>query len=291
MIGTAPPDHPNVPQSYHPACRQVMLISVITPVLNGGKTIGRTLQSLSIQRARFEHIVMDGGSQDATEKIVEQYRNAYAIDWCQAADAGVYDAVWKGMQRAKGDVLAWINADDFYMPWTLAVVQQVFERWPEVHWLTGIPSWYFEDSGLSVTSPYAPVYPQTLIRHGLYTGGRLGALQQESMFWRRSLWEKDPSALEDITRRYRYAADFHLWRHFARHARLYTVSAALACFTVSSDQLSGTFRSRYASESGASDSSFAVPAAGRLFNRIVATVRSGSVIRPSNVSRDVGNDV
>ena len=82
-------------------------ISIVTPVLNGAKTIERTLQSLSVQRADFEHIVMDGGSKDDTEVIVRSYENKYPVQWHSQPDKSIYEGVWNGMQRTGFPWSAW----------------------------------------------------------------------------------------------------------------------------------------------------------------------------------------
>jgi glycosyltransferase involved in cell wall biosynthesis len=254
------------------------MISIITPVLNGAKTIERTLKALSVQKADFEHIVQDGGSTDGTQDIVRQYSRIYPVRLCDEKDTGHFDALQRGMTKARGDVLAWINADDFYHPWTLATVQRVLAEHRDVHWITGIPAWYFEETGVSMVATSAQVYPRSWIRRGWFTKNRLGVLQQESMFWRRWLWER--SAPEDILRQYRYAAEFHLWKRFAEHAELRTVAAVLACFTISSSQISRKFAEAYARECGLADAGERRPWAGRIALRLWSQCRLGRVIRP-----------
>ena len=115
-------------------------ISVVTPVLNGARTIARLMESMQIQKANFEHIVMDGGSRDETETIVRSYEGRYNLKWHQKRDRSLYEGVWNGMSKATGDILCYLNADDQYLPWTLATVRAIFERYPEVEWITGIPN-------------------------------------------------------------------------------------------------------------------------------------------------------
>jgi glycosyltransferase involved in cell wall biosynthesis len=133
-----------------------MLISLVTPVLNGAATIERTLKSVCVQQGDFEHIVVDGGSTDATPEIVEQYQRIYPVRLVRKPDRSLYEGVWNGMQGARGDVLAYLNADDIYLPWTFGTVRSVMKYRPEVQWLTGIPSWYFENTGASMTNGFAP---------------------------------------------------------------------------------------------------------------------------------------
>jgi hypothetical protein len=229
---------------------------------------------------------MDGGSSDNTEILVEKFADKYPVKWHTQKDRTVFEGMWNGAERSSGDVMGTIFADDFYMPWTLAVVEHIFASRPDILWITGIPSWYLEDSCVSVTAPYAPVYSRSLIRRGWQVGGWLGGLQQESIFWRRSLWEKERSEIERILKTYRYAADFHLWRVFARHAKLHTVSSVLACFTISATQISTKFRRQYLEECGVDGDSFGIPLFAKAFNRLSASARYRQVIRPASIARD-----
>jgi glycosyltransferase involved in cell wall biosynthesis len=227
-----------------------MLISVVTPVLNGEKTIERTLRSLASQRADYEHIVMDGGSRDSTAAIVRRYESVYPVKWFSKPDRSVFEGLWNGLERINGDIIGNIFADDFYLPCTLATVKTVFEQHPEIDWITGIPSWHFEDTGVSATMPYAPVYIQKWIRAGYYAPTRLNPLQHESIFWRRSLWEKEKGNVRELMLKYRFAAEFHMWRRFATHTPLRTVCSNFACFSISAEQVSVKNRQKYLEECG-----------------------------------------
>jgi glycosyltransferase involved in cell wall biosynthesis len=260
-----------------------MLISVVTPVLNGARTIDRALRSLAVQEAEFEHIVMDGGSTDETEAIVRRYEPLYPVTWHSQRDNSIYEGLWNGFERSTGEVMGSIGADDFYLPSALATVSAVFERHPEVEWITGIPSWYLEESKVSRTAPYAPVFPQWMIRRGLASSRLLGWLQLESLFWRRSLWER--AKPYDILHRDKYAADFHLWRRFAEHARLRSVAAALSSFTISERQVSGRFRQHYLEEAAIRTKTMTPPAIGRVTLRLISTAMSGTVIDVADVNR------
>jgi len=260
-----------------------MIISIVTPVLNGARTIGRTLKSLSEQTGDFEHIVMDGGSTDETEAIVRRYEAKYPVQWHTQPDKTLYEGVWNGMQRTKGEIMGYINADDFYLPWTLATVRHIFDQNPGVDWITGIPSWYFEERLVAMTSPIAPVWPQWAIRRGLASTRLLGFPQQESIFWRRTLWEKaDP---EKLLKSHRYAADYHLWRRFAEFTPLRTVNTVFACFTISQNQISGKFRSKYLEECGIIGDSYEMGLPQRLLSRLIFNLSFNQILKVTTLSR------
>src|SRR5207302_6546791 len=114
-------------EALHEDCATFM-ISIITPTLNAASVLERNLSMMAKQQARFEHIVQDGGSQDGTVELVKRFETLYNVRVHQEADSGIYDAVAKGMSKAKGDILCWLGADDYYLPWALATVEAIFGR-------------------------------------------------------------------------------------------------------------------------------------------------------------------
>lgn len=92
-----------------------MKISIITACYNAADTLGETLDSVALQNySDIEHIIIDGGSTDETEKIVSEKGQRVAV-WKSEADQGVYDGMNKGLLHASGDVIGFLNADDVYM--------------------------------------------------------------------------------------------------------------------------------------------------------------------------------
>lgn len=106
-----------------------MKISVITVCLNSAKTIERTIQSVIKQfYDRLEYIIIDGGSTDGTVEIIKRYVDN--IDyWISEADDGLYDAMNKGIAKSTGEVIAFLNSDDWYKENTLAKVNSYFEKY------------------------------------------------------------------------------------------------------------------------------------------------------------------
>ena len=111
-------------------------ISLVTPSLNQGKFIEATIQSvLSQNYPNLEYLVMDGGSTDNTIEVLKRYSSQ--LKWVSEKDNGQTDAINKGMHTVSGDILAYLNADDLFLPGTLLRVAQLFMERPQVMWLTG----------------------------------------------------------------------------------------------------------------------------------------------------------
>lgn len=207
--------------------------------------IGDTIDSILNQKyPELEYIVIDGCSTDNTCNIVRSYGER-VTKLISEKDDGQYHAIQKGLDLATGDIMGWLNADDIYMPWTLSVVSEVFKKFPDVDWIIGLPSFLNERGQcISVHSSVAS-FPQKHIRNGWYRDYLAGCLQQESMFWRRSLWEK----VSGLDTTLSLAADFKLWVEFARYAELVPVAVPLAAFRKRPDmQRSSVDGDRYASE-------------------------------------------
>jgi glycosyltransferase involved in cell wall biosynthesis len=116
-------------------------ISVVTPSLNQGRFLPSCIRSVVDQAyADLEYLVVDGGSTDDSIATIKAHEASIAW-WVSEPDAGQYDALNKGFARATGDILAWLNADDVYLPWAFAVVAQVFKTLPEVEWISTVRPW------------------------------------------------------------------------------------------------------------------------------------------------------
>src|SRR5205823_6601564 len=145
------------------------------------------------------------------------------------------DALAKGLRRATGEVVAYLNAGDFYAPAALDVVADVFEENP-VSWITGC-QFEHNDRGQVISSLLPYRYRRRLIRAGLYGVRPILShhIQQESTFWERSLLET--LDLERLAR-CRLAGDYYLWTRFAQRADLRVVQSYLGGFTYHAGQQS-----------------------------------------------------
>lgn len=104
--------------------------SIVTPSLNQGFFIETTI--LSVLRQNYpevEHIIIDGGSQDTTLNVLKKYSH---LRWISEPDTGQSNAINKGFRMATGDILAWINADDYYEDNIFPIVAEYFENNPHI---------------------------------------------------------------------------------------------------------------------------------------------------------------
>jgi len=201
-------------------------ISVVTPSLNQAALLEGTLDSVVSQDyAGLEYVVVDGGSTDASVDVIRKYERGITR-WSSEPDAGHADALNKGFSGTTGEVMAWINSSDIYYPWTLETVGRVFAELPEVEWLEGMPTFVAEGQ-----SPKG-VGTGMCNRYGLLLGHE-STIQQESVFWRRSLWERAGGRLDSTLR---LACDYELWLRFSRHAPLYHLATVLAGFRFHDDR-------------------------------------------------------
>jgi glycosyltransferase involved in cell wall biosynthesis len=112
-----------------------MRISILTPSFNSGTYLERAIQSVLVQHdPDFEHIVIDGGSQDGTVDLLKKYPH---LKWVSERDQGQCDAMNKAFARSSGDVLTYLNADDWFEPGTFAHIRQVLSSHPEADMVVG----------------------------------------------------------------------------------------------------------------------------------------------------------
>jgi hypothetical protein len=213
-------------------------ISIITPSYNQSQFIEATIQSvLSQNYPNLEYIIIDGGSTDGSVEIIKKYAEHLKF-WCSEPDGGQYAAINKGFSHSTGEIMAWINSDDMYFPWAFKTVASIMSNLPTVEWLTtqSIGSWDWQ--GFCGNIATAPGYAKAAFLDGRYLcSGRnsMNWIQQESTFWRRSLWEKIGS---NISTEFKLAGDFDLWSRFYSHADLYGTSSPIGGFRSQNTQRS-----------------------------------------------------
>jgi glycosyltransferase involved in cell wall biosynthesis len=108
--------------------KELLKISIVTPSYNQGQYLEETIQSVLDQNyPNLEYIIMDGGSTDNSVDIIKKYESQLA-HWESKPDNGQADAIKRGFDMATGDILAWLNSDDYYLPDTFNQVSELFAR-------------------------------------------------------------------------------------------------------------------------------------------------------------------
>lgn len=198
-------------------------ISVVTTNFNNGAYLEDTIRSVLGQGyPNLEYIIIDGGSTDNSLEVIEKYRDQLSY-FVSEPDQGQYYGIQKGFEQATGEIMAWLNSDDMYLPYSLFAVAEIMAQFPEVRWLTGHANEYTE-SGQVISRINLPWCRWS--KHRYYTYD-FQFIQQESTFWKRSLWEEAGSTLDLECKQ---AGDLELWARFFRYAQLHTTSASLAGF-------------------------------------------------------------
>jgi glycosyltransferase involved in cell wall biosynthesis len=204
---------------------RALRLSIVTPNLNQAEFLNETLSSVVDQGyPELEYVVVDGGSSDGSVGIIETHAAAIA-SWVSEPDSGHANAINKGFARTTGEVMGWLNCTDLYYPWTLQTVSDIFRDLPEVEWIQGVPT------SVDIGRDPKFVAPGRCNRYDLLLDS-IPRIQQESVFWRRSLWERAGGALDETAR---LACDYELWLRFSRHAPLYHAGTILAAFRYHDD--------------------------------------------------------
>jgi len=203
-------------------------LSIVTPSFNQAPLLEKTMLSvLGDGSYPVEYVVIDGGSTDNSTEIIRRYEDRLAY-WCSEKDEGQYDAVNKGFSHTTGDILGWLNSSDVYLPWTVPTVLEIFDRFPEVDWITTLHKLCINEDGTYRSTQKVAGFSANAFAQGMHGSSHsTNFIQQETCFWRRSLWEKVGSKIKGD---YKFAGDFHLWSEFFQHAPLTGVAVPLAAF-------------------------------------------------------------
>lgn len=188
------------------------LVSIITPSFNQAAFLEETMLSvLSQDYPNLEYLVVDGGSQDGSLEIIQKHAHRLAW-WVSEKDQGQTDAINKGFAHAKGEILAWLNSDDTYLPGAISQAVAFLQKYPKVGLVYGDANLIDQQSRIIGKFPARQTDYQRL-RQGYVH------IPQQAAFFRADLWRKvgplDPS--------FYFAMDYDLWVRIARLAPiLYT---------------------------------------------------------------------
>lgn len=193
-------------------------ISVVTPSFQQGRFLGQLLESVLVQGdPNFEHLVMDGGSTDETVEVLGRHPH---VKWRSEKDEGPSDAVCKALALATGDLVGWINSDDFYYPGAFAAVREAFARDPSLDVVTG--DYRFVDaSGRVLRSRKEVPFDREVY---LYAGKSY--LGNAATFFRRAVLDRHGGPRKDL----HHSMDFELLLRVSASARFGHLRRYLACY-------------------------------------------------------------
>ncbi|MGI8631593.1 MAG: glycosyltransferase family 2 protein [Solirubrobacterales bacterium] len=207
------------------------LVSIITPCLNAADTLPEALASVRGQAyEHIEHIVVDGGSTDGTVEILRQ---APGISYRSEPDRGLYDAMNKGLDRCSGDIVGWLNADDFYEPGAIDAVVRAASRHPSAEWFTGRCR-IVDGAGAEIRRPVTAYKNALLDRYSFRLLVTQNFVSAPATFVRRSAFQKAGSYND----RYRISGDYDMWLRLARLGDPVVIARELAAFRMQEGTLS-----------------------------------------------------
>lgn len=180
-------------------------LSIVTPSYNQADFLEETIESvLSQNYPNLEYIIIDGGSKDGSVEIIKKYEN-YLHFWCSVPDKGQANAINKGFKLATGDIFAWLNSDDMYMPYTLLKVVELFKASKNPTLVYGGCIHFWE--GSTKTMGVMPLrFDKTMLTYTDY-------IIQPSTFWSRDVWE----IVGELNESYNYMLD---WEWFIRASKV-----------------------------------------------------------------------
>ncbi|MHB9056559.1 MAG: glycosyltransferase family 2 protein [Paludibacteraceae bacterium] len=195
-------------------------ITIVTPSFNLGQFIEETIRSVLLQGyPNLEYIIIDGGSKDGSVKIIKKYE-PWLSYWVSESDRGQSHAINKGLEKATGDWIAWLNADDIYLQHTFfKIAATIAQSVDPLVWIVGTT--VFTDPDLHEIGLFEPSHYTAAGRDTNYVPmgwidfvctKRLGiALPQPSSFWQRSAVIQAGGIDESL----RYAMDHELYGRLA----------------------------------------------------------------------------
>jgi len=208
--------------------RRTVRFGIVTPTLNAERYLEATLRSIWDQASDeivVDHVLVDGGSTDATTSIAEGFPTRVVV---ATDDQGMYDAINRGLAMVEGDIVGYINADDEIAPGALAAVAEAFQDHADIRWLMGKREFIDGDG-----TAFAWMQPVSFsLRSYLGLGGR--CIPKETVWMRRDLL--DEVGPFDTT--FRNTGDYDMYARCRRASKPMILRRTLGRFRLHGDQLS-----------------------------------------------------
>lgn len=211
--------------------RNLPSISIVTPTFNQGNFLERTIESIILQEyPALEYIIQDGGSEDRTVEIVERYKN-HLKHWESSQDKGQSHALNLGFSRSTGEIMAYLNSDDLLLPGSLHYIGDYFSKNPDIDVIYGHRILIDEDNQ-EIGRWVLPYHDSDILSWADY-------IPQETLFWRRRIWDKAGGAIDES---FRFAMDWDLILRFRdAGAKFMRLPRFLGAFRIHPDQKTSTY--------------------------------------------------
>ena len=192
-------------------------VSIITPSYNQGNFIEETILSTKNQDyPNIEHIIIDGGSTDKTLDIIKKYEGTYNIRWISEKDEGQADAVNKGFNIARGEIIGWLNSDDIYVyKDVIKNVVNAFQLHPEADLIYGDVIIINKENIIRRVYPIFDFNYKKLLRYDF--------IAQPSLFFRREVIKKNK-----LRKELNYAMDYEFWLRLAKKYKFLYINKIIA---------------------------------------------------------------
>lgn len=210
-------------------------ISIITPSYNQGDYIEETIKSVLTQKGDFEleYIIMDGGSTDSTLEILKKYNKD--IIWHSEKDRGQTHAINKGLKKATGDIVAYLNSDDLYEEGALEKVVQFFKTHPETKWAFGKCK-IINEEGTEIRK-WITTYKNFFLKRYSYRHLLTeNCISQPATFWTKEVTEE----LGDLDESQHLVMDYEYWLRIGKTHPPAFINAHLANFRWYQNSKSGS---------------------------------------------------
>jgi len=215
-----------IPDSYRtqPAPDPCPRIALVTPAFNHARFLGATIESVVSQECpSLVYTVQDGASTDGTKELLESYSES--AFWRSEPDDGQAQAINRGFSGIQCDIMGYLNSDDVLLPGTLAYIANYFATHPDIDVVYGHRI-NIDREGLEIGRAILPRHDEKAIKWADY-------IPQETMFWRRRVWD----ALNGIDESFRFAMDWDfILRAQQEGFKLARVPRFLACFRIHDSQ-------------------------------------------------------
>jgi glycosyltransferase involved in cell wall biosynthesis len=193
---------PTVPVNF-PGGQPWPLVSVVTPSYNQGQFLEATIRSVLLQGyPNLEYMVIDGGSTDDSQEIIRRYEGKLSF-WVSEKDRGQAHAINKGLARAKGTILGWLNSDDVLMPGTIFRIVDAFKQHNDIDVIYGHLDRIDPQGNLVPT----PILPKDRVEFNKHTALMECVVNQPGCFWQRPMMDK-VGLLNDALH---YGLDYEYW--------------------------------------------------------------------------------